>query len=108
LNTGKLEPKDRAQLVRALCGLLDQQRIAKGEPLPGSRRPAPMSKTMAAAPPTARGPWVPEALPDPAPVVAAAPVLELPAAPVRPMGWEYDEPAVAAQEPEKLSGDVTP
>lgn len=34
-----LAGKDRAALVRALCSLLDQQRIARGEPLPGSRRP---------------------------------------------------------------------
>jgi hypothetical protein len=40
LNKPDLEPRDRAQLVRALCGLLDQLRIAKGEPLPGSRKPA--------------------------------------------------------------------
>lgn len=39
LEVPDLEPKDRAQLVRALCGLLDQQRIAKGQPLPGSLRP---------------------------------------------------------------------
>jgi hypothetical protein len=38
LNGDDLEPKDRAQLIRGLCGLLDQLRIAKGEPLPGSRR----------------------------------------------------------------------
>jgi hypothetical protein len=90
LNGDDLEPHHRAALLRALCELLDKERIAKGEPLPGSRRPAPAGKTMAAAPAPARGPWVPEALPDPAPVAAAAPVLELPAAPARPMGWEYD------------------
>lgn len=38
---GKLEPQHRAALLRALCELLDQQRIARGEPLPGSRKPAP-------------------------------------------------------------------
>lgn len=36
---GGLNIKDRAALLRALCGLLEQQRIARGEPLPGSRRP---------------------------------------------------------------------
>jgi len=52
LNSKSLEPKDRAQLVRALCGLLDQQRIARGEPLPGSRRPAADRSPRAAWPPT--------------------------------------------------------
>lgn len=36
-----VEAKDRAQLVRALCGLLDRERILRGEPLPGSRKPLP-------------------------------------------------------------------
>lgn len=36
---GRLQPHHRAALLRALCELLDQQRIARGEPLPGSRRP---------------------------------------------------------------------
>jgi hypothetical protein len=40
LNAERLDGKDRAQLVRALCALLDQQRILLGEPLPGSRRPS--------------------------------------------------------------------
>lgn len=31
--------KDRAALMRALCGLMDQERILRGEPLPGSMRP---------------------------------------------------------------------
>lgn len=38
---GRLEPQHRAALLRALCDLLDQQRIARGEPLPGSRKPGP-------------------------------------------------------------------
>lgn len=38
---GKLDPKDRAQLVRALDLLLDRERIYRDRPLPGSRRPAP-------------------------------------------------------------------
>ena len=37
---GDLEPQHRAALLRALCDLLDQQRIARGEPLPGSLKPS--------------------------------------------------------------------
>jgi hypothetical protein len=37
--SGKLEAKDRAQMLRALCGLLDRERILRGEPLPGSLKP---------------------------------------------------------------------
>ena len=62
----ELEPKDRAQLVRALCGLLDQQRIARGEPLPGSRKPAADKPLRSAAP----GAWLEPALPEPAPAPA--------------------------------------
>ena len=36
----KLAPQHRAALLRALCDLLDQQRIARGEPLPGSLKPS--------------------------------------------------------------------
>lgn len=35
----RLQPQHRAALLRALCDLLDQQRIARGEPLPGSLKP---------------------------------------------------------------------
>ena len=84
LNASDLEPKDRAQLVRALCGLLDQQRIAKGEPLPGSKRPAPERATKARE----AGAWL--ALSDPAPLALA----ETPT-PARPLGWEYEDPNAA-------------
>lgn len=47
---GKLEPQHRAALLRALCDLLDQQRIARGEPLPGSRKPAPERRQFNDAP----------------------------------------------------------
>jgi hypothetical protein len=53
-----LEPKDRAQLIRGLCGLLDQQRIARGEPLPGSRRPKPEREPRTS--PTVLEPQIPQ------------------------------------------------
>ena len=87
LNSPKLEPKDRAQLVRALCGLLDQQRIAKGEPLPGSKRPAPERATKARE----AGAWL--AVSDPPAAQAETP------APARPLGWEYDVPTAAKTTP---------
>jgi hypothetical protein len=81
LNAVKLAPKDRAQLVRALCGLLDQQRIARGEPLPGSRRPREegsgrRSRSEAAL------------------LIEDAQVVMTPSSsvPVLPAGWEYDDP----------------
>lgn len=77
-------------LAAASARLEEQEQKLSGRPGPGSRRPAAVGKTMAAAPAPARGPWVPEALPDPAPVVVVAPVIDVPAAPARPMGWEYD------------------
>jgi hypothetical protein len=40
LNGNRLQPHHRAALLRALCDLLDQQRIARGEPLPGSLKPS--------------------------------------------------------------------
>ena len=55
-----LEPKDRAQLIRGLCGLLDQLRIARGEPLPGSRKPAPETTQRRVAPHQAAPVPVPE------------------------------------------------
>lgn len=55
-----LAGKDRAALVRALCSLLDQQRIARGEPLPGSRRPRDQA-------PADNTPPVPAILDDPPP-----------------------------------------
>ena len=36
---GGVEPHHRGQLLRALASLLDQERILRSEPLPGSRRP---------------------------------------------------------------------
>lgn len=36
---GKLAPRDRAQLLLALDRLLERERILRGIPLPGSRRP---------------------------------------------------------------------
>ena len=95
LNASDLEPKDRAQLVRALCGLLDQQRIAKGEPLPGSKRPAPERATKARE----AGAWL--ALSDPPAVLAETP------APARPLGWEYDVPT-AAPAPGSVMPDPAP
>lgn len=58
---GKLEPKDRAQLLRALCGLLDRERILRGEPLPGSRKPAPEPRQRQVEQPMAPVPCVPQA-----------------------------------------------
>lgn len=75
LNEDVLLAHHRAALLRALCDLLDQQRIARGEPLPGSRRPAPEGKRQVVA---SAGPWVP------------GPVAPAPAPPARPLGWEYD------------------
>ena len=66
LNEPDLAPKDRAQLVRALCGLLDQQRIARGEPLPGSRKPAPETTQRRVAPHQAAPVPVPAPVPEPA------------------------------------------
>ena len=84
LNGDDLEPHHRAALLRALCELLDKERIAQGKPLPGSRRPAPEGRS--------RG--RPESLPPSAPgagPVAAVPVSPaVSAAPARPLGWEYD------------------
>ena len=79
-----LQPHHRAALLRALCELLDQQRIARGEPLPGSRRPErePRERRSNA------GAWLVDA--QPAPVPAAQPA-QVPDS--RPLGWEYDEPA---------------
>lgn len=37
---GKLEPNHRAALNRSLCELMDRERILRGEPLPGSRKPS--------------------------------------------------------------------
>ena len=68
LNTDDLEPHHRAALLRALCELLDQQRIARGEPLPGSRRPAADRSPRAAWPPT----LVPRPAPAPAPLVVSS------------------------------------
>lgn len=83
LNSDKLEPHHRAALLRALCELLDKERIAQGKPLPGSLKPP-------SAPRLKRGPS--SVLVD---EVQAAPVIEQPAAvvPARPLGWEYDEPS---------------
>lgn len=67
LNRRDLEPKDRAQLIRGLCGLLDQQRIARGEPLPGSRRPRPEPKPVIAR--SQEVPPRPAETPTPQPVV---------------------------------------
>jgi hypothetical protein len=36
---GRLDPRERAQLLLALDRLLDRERILQGLPLPGSRRP---------------------------------------------------------------------
>lgn len=36
---GRLQPRDRAQLLLALDRLLERERILRGIPLPGSRRP---------------------------------------------------------------------
>ena len=101
LNGDDLEPKDRAQLIRGLCGLLDQLRIAKGEPLPGSRRPAREDTRRPRG--LVAAPEVVQSMPAPAqPAPQPAP------APARPMGWEYDEPTPAVLELDKLPGDVTP
>lgn len=99
LNSAKMEPHHRAALVRALCALLNEQRIAKGEPLPGSRRPKEDGRRGASAG------WI-ELQP-------ALPGAQLPATvsqvqPARPMGWEYETPSTVPQEPERLPGDVTP
>lgn len=78
-----LQPHHRAALLRALCELLDQQRIARGEPLPGSRRPAqeraPSASSAARPLPMVPQPVQPVAQPDPSGV--------------KPLGWEYDDPA---------------
>lgn len=39
LNSDDLKPLERAKLLGALCSLLDRERILRGEPLPGTRRP---------------------------------------------------------------------
>lgn len=70
LNRKSLEPKDRAQLLRALCGLLDRERILRGEPLPGSLKPS-SGRPKEAAPP---GAWLADEQP-------AAPRILPPAAP---------------------------
>lgn len=49
LNNG-CDPKERAMLLRALCALLDRERILRGEPLPGSRKPAPERRPESRAP----------------------------------------------------------
>lgn len=54
-----IEPHHRAQLLRALDGLLDRKRILEDRPLPGSRRPA-----------AERKPRQSSNLPDPTPSVS--------------------------------------
>jgi hypothetical protein len=84
LNQDDLQGKDRAALLRALCSLLDQQRIARGEPLPGSRRPKDV------APQVARpGAWIVDAEPMPVPAPISEAVRQpqdvvLPVAPSQP------------------------
>jgi hypothetical protein len=82
LNNG-CDPKDRAQLLRGLCALLDRERILRGEPLPGSRKPAPervQRQTEVVLQPTL-------ATPQPiTPQPVAQPVV------TKPLGWEYDDP----------------
>lgn len=85
LNTDDLQAHHRAALLRALCDLLDQQRIARGEPLPGSRRPAPERsghKTAAwivqpSAPPSVVPPPTPS-VPEPKQVLDNATTPQLP------------------------------
>ena len=95
---GKLEPHHRAALLRALCDLLDQQRILRGEPLPGSRHPGRERDER-------RQPVMGCLGPSSSPDVAPAP-------PARPIGWEYDDPAACGvpapnQPPNTTTGSVT-
>jgi hypothetical protein len=82
------DPKRIKELADATTRLSEQERILDGRPMPGSRRP-PTDKAQRA------GAWceLQPALPQVAPVAAVAPV-QSPAQvqPVKPMGWEYDEP----------------
>jgi hypothetical protein len=82
------DPKRIKELADATTRLSEQERILDGRPMPGSRRP-PTDKAQRA------GTWgeLQPALPQVAPVAQVAPV-QSPAQvqPVKPMGWEYDEP----------------
>jgi len=107
---GGVEPQHRAQLLKALDVLLDRQRVLLGIPLPGSRRPAPEGSARHAR----AGAWLVDAPPE----IQVAPVAESPAfhvepaAPSRPIGWEYDPPTPVPEVPPasagQAPGDVTP
>ena len=78
---GGIEPHHRAQLLKALDCLLDRQRKLLMIPEPGPQKPR-QDRSL--------------------PTIDLQPMLsDAPAAPVKPMGWEYDEPVV---QPDTTSG----
>ena len=99
-----------AKMLKALADattrLSEQERILAGRPLPGSRRPREDRGRVSAG-------WIElqPALPSaPAAQVAAAPTTPevacldcLVTAPVKPLGWEYDDPTPAVLESESVA-----
>lgn len=74
------------RLASAQSRLSEQERILDGRPLPGSRRPSSERASRATI--------------ELRPLLAdAAPVQVAPAAPVRPAGWEYEDPPGLVREP---------
>jgi hypothetical protein len=74
LKDKKVEHKDRAALLRALTGLLEQERIWSGRPLPGTLKPRqPDAKVQAPLP----QPVVEKPLPSPVEPVQSAQVVDV-------------------------------
>lgn len=108
LNVNDLPGHHRAALLRSLCALMEQQRIARGEPLPGSRRPREDGDRGGR-----RSRMDSALLIEEAPVQVQSTTIVQPPAPVqpsRPMGWEYDDPnaTTTPRPPDLLPGNVTP
>jgi len=59
------DPKRLKELAEASHKLAEQERVLDNRPLPGSRRPAPSSKSLTA--PASSGPWLPADELQPAP-----------------------------------------